>query len=84
MTMKNNNEEKLAREEYDRLMSIADSMDGFNSLWVGHWDDLEVSSFGKKKRIIKGDKNNFMKYWRDNQKILQGDIDLSFDSYEND
>lgn len=83
MTMKNNNEEKLAREEYDRLMSIADSMDGFNSLWVGHWDDLEVSSFGKKKRIIKGDKKNFMKYWRDNQRILQEDVDLSFDNYEN-
>ena len=46
------------------------SADEFQNEWIGEWEDSRKETFGKKGTLIKGDKNKYMKYWIENQKIL--------------
>lgn len=63
-------EEELAKEEYLLLISALQNSNEFENEWVGEWDDFKKESFGKKSTTVKGDKNKFMKYWIDDQKII--------------
>lgn len=70
--MKNwtNKEEELAKQEYLSMIDALRSADEFQNEWVGEWEDSRKETFGKKGTLIKGDKNKYMKYWIENQKIL--------------
>lgn len=63
-------EEKLAKEEYLLMIDTLRNADEFHNEWVGEWDDFSRESFGKKKRMIKGDRDKYMKYWIEDQKII--------------
>ena len=70
--MKNwtNKEEELAKQEYLSMIDALRSADEFQNEWIGEWEDSRKETFGKKGTLIKGDKNKYMKYWIENQKIL--------------
>ena len=72
MNMKNwtNKEEELAKQEYLSMIDALRSTDEFQNEWIGEWEDSRKETFGKKGTLIKGDKNKYMKYWIENQKIL--------------
>lgn len=72
MNMKNwtNKEEELAKQEYLSMIDALRSADEFQNEWIGEWEDSRKETFGKKGTLIKGDKNKYMKYWIENQKIL--------------
>lgn len=63
-------EEEQAKEEYLLMIGALKSAEEFEHDWRGEWDDFEKQSFGKKKTKVKGDKHKFMKYWIENQKII--------------
>ena len=72
MNMKNwtNKEEELAKQEYLSMIDALRSADEFQNEWIGEWKDSKKETFGKKGTLIKGDKNKYMKYWIEDQKIL--------------
>ena len=78
------NEEKAAKQEYLSMIDTLKSSEEFKNVWTGVWDDFQVESFGKKKSNIKGDKHKYMKYWLENQKIINDpDWDkIQIDDYE--
>ena len=63
-------EEELAKQEYLLMIDALRSADEFHNEWVGEWEDSKKETFGKKGTLIKGDKNKYMKYWIEDQKIL--------------
>ena len=63
-------EESQAKEEYLSMIDALIIAEEFEHDWKGHWDDFEKESFGRKKSIVKGDKDKFMKYWFENQDII--------------
>lgn len=63
-------EEELAKQEYLLMIDALRSADEFRNEWVGEWEDSKKETFGKKGTLIKGDKNKYMKYWIEDQKIL--------------
>lgn len=63
-------EEELAKQEYLSMIDALRSADEFHNEWVGEWEDSKKETFGKKGTLIKGDKNKYMKYWIEDQKIL--------------
>ena len=65
-----NKEEELAKQEYLSMIDALRSADEFQNEWIGEWEDSRKETFGKKGTLIKGDKNKYMKYWIENQKIL--------------
>lgn len=65
-----NKEEELAKQEYLSMIDALKSAEEFEHDWSGNWDDFEKESFGRKKTIIKGDKRKYMKYWLENQAII--------------
>ena len=70
----NINEEELAKEEYLSMIDTLRNSEEFENDWTGEWNDFPKESFGKKIKMIKGDKNKFMKYWIENQNIIN-DLD---------
>ena len=63
-------EEQSAKKEYLSMIDALTSAEEFEHDWNGHWDDFEKESFGRKKTMVKGDKNKYMKYWLENQSII--------------
>lgn len=63
-------EEALAKKEYLSMIDALSKSEEFEHEWTGKWDDYEKQSFGKKKNKVKGDKHKFMKYWLENQDII--------------
>lgn len=63
-------EEDLAKKEYLSMIGALTASEEFENEWTGEWDDFEKSSFGRKSVKIKGDKHKYMKYWMDDQSIL--------------
>ena len=72
-------EEELAKKEYLLMIDTLSENDEFKHDWTCNWDDFEKTSFGKKTQIIKGDKNKYMRYWLENQKIIN---DLNWNKIE--
>lgn len=66
-------DEASALEEYLVLIPTFKKSDEFENTWTGIWDDFYKESFGKRKTLVKGDKHKFMKYWIENQKIINDD-----------
>lgn len=66
----NDNEEELAKEEYQSMIDTLRNSEEFENDWTGEWEDFQKETFGAKIKTIKGDKNKFMKYWIENQKII--------------
>lgn len=67
-------EEELAKEEYLSIIDTLRNSDEFENDWTGEWNDFPKDTFGKKIKMMKGDRNKFMKYWIENQKIIN-DLD---------
>jgi hypothetical protein len=65
-----NKEEELAKKEYLSMIDALKSSDEFEHEWSGNWDDSYKEVFGKKKTKVKGDKHKYMKYWLENQSII--------------
>ena len=80
-------EEIEAKKEYLLMIGALTSSQEFSNEWAGEWDDFEKQSFGKKSQKIKGDKNKYMKYWLENQEIINDSewdkINLN-DEWDND
>ena len=74
-------EEELAKKEYLLMIDTLSKNDEFKHDWTCSWDDFEKTSFGKKSQIIKGDKNKYMRYWLENQKIIN---DLNWNKIEDE
>lgn len=66
-------EEELAKEEYLQMIDTLQNSEEFENEWCGEWDDFAKETFGKKGVLAKGDKNKYMKYWIENQKIINDD-----------
>ena len=62
--------EELAKIEYLSMIDTLKNTDEFNGEWKGKWDSFEKETFGGRKAIIKGDKEKYMNYWIENQKII--------------
>lgn len=77
----NKQEEKLAEEEYLSMIDTLQSSSEFENEWTGNWNNFYKECFGKKDVLIKGDKEKYMKYWIENQKIIN---DLDWDKVEPD
>lgn len=63
-------EEELGKKEYLLILDTLVSSEEFENVWSGEWDDFKKESFGKKPTLMKGDKHKFMKYWKENQEII--------------
>lgn len=63
-------EEELAKKEYLSMIDALKSSDEFENEWLGVWDDFTKTSFGKKSVKVKGDKHKYMKYWFEDQSII--------------
>ena len=64
------NEESEAKKEYLSMIDALTIAEEFQHDWTGYWEDFEKNTFGRKTSIMKGDKNKFMKYWFENQDII--------------
>ena len=67
------NEEKAAKQEYLSMIDTLKTAEEFEHDWCGHWEDFEKEVFGRKKIKVKGDKAKFMKYWLEDQAIINYD-----------
>lgn len=74
-------EEKEAKIEYLLMIDTLKSSTEFSNDWVGQWDDFEKTGFADKKHIVKGDKEKYMRYWIENQKIIN---DISWNVIDKD
>lgn len=74
-------EEFQAKEEYLLMIDALRKSDEFSDEWTGRWDDFEKPIFGGRIRKIKGDKSKYMKYWFENQKIIN---DNNWNNLHND
>jgi hypothetical protein len=63
-------EEELAKKEYLSMIGALKDSDEFENEWVGEWEDFSRNSFGKKSTKVKGDKNKYMRYWLENQALI--------------
>lgn len=72
-------DEKLAKEEYLKMIDTLQSSDEFEHEWKGQWNDFEKQVFGGKVMKVKGDRDKYMKYWLENQSIIN---DLNWDKIE--
>ena len=63
-------DEIKAREEYLLMISTLQIADEFAGEWKGQWDNFHKETFTGKKVIVKGDKDKYMNYWIENQKII--------------
>lgn len=62
-------DENMAKKEYLSMIGALKATDEFKTEWKGHWDAFEKEGFGRKV-MVKGDKNKYMMYWLENQKII--------------
>lgn len=78
----NNPEEEQAREEYSKVIKTL-KQDGLGS-WSGEWEDrLKPNKFGR-ETLIKGDKHKYLKYYKDQQKIIKDGLNLTIDNDDTD
>lgn len=63
-------DEEQAKKEYDSMISLFKESDEIGNEWRGHWDSIEKKLFNGKTVVVKGDKDKYMKYWIDNQSII--------------
>jgi hypothetical protein len=63
-------DEIKAKEEYLSMISAFQIADEFAGEWKGQWDNFEKETFTGKKVNVKGDKEKYMNYWIENQKII--------------
>ena len=63
-------EEFKAKEEYLSMIDALRTADEFSDEWCGKWEDFDKEIFGGKIRKVKGDKHKFMKYWLEDQSII--------------
>lgn len=63
-------EEQLAKKEYLSMIDALKASEEFENEWAGEWDDFEKASFGKKNFKVKGDKHKYMRYWLENQSLI--------------
>lgn len=63
-------EEEFAKKEYLSMIGALKNSEEFENEWVGEWNDFSKSTFGKKSILVKGDKHKYMKYWLENQDII--------------
>lgn len=63
-------EEELAKKEYLSMIDALKNSDEFENEWIGEWDDFTKTSFGKKSTKVRGDKHKYMKYWLNDQEII--------------
>ena len=64
-------EEQEARTEYQLVIDTLMASSEFQNEWKGHWEDRRKQAFGNKPTKIKGDREKFMRYWIEDQKILK-------------
>lgn len=77
-------EEESAKKEYLLMIGALKDSDEFENEWVGEWDDFSKNSFGKKSTKVKGDKNKYMKYWLEDQKIINDSNWNKINDYDDD
>lgn len=63
-------DEQQAKKEYLSMIGALKATDEFKSEWKGHWESEQVENFAGKKTTVKGDKQKYMTYWLENQKII--------------
>lgn len=74
-------EEAAAKKEYLSLIDSLSTAEEFEHEWIGEWDDHEKQTFGKRKTKVKGDKHKFMKYWLEDQDIIN---DVNWNKIDNE
>ena len=75
-------EEALAKEEYLKVIKTL-KQEGLGS-WTGEWDDqVKPNKFGR-DIISKGDKQKFLKYYQEEQKLLKDSLNLTVDNDDED
>ena len=63
-------EEETAKGEYLSMIGALRTAEEFQHDWTGEWEDFKKEVFGRKNITVKGDKNKYMKYWFENQEII--------------
>lgn len=63
-------DELKAKEEYLLMIDALRNTEEFNGEWKGEWDSFEKEAFNGRKVKVKGDKDKYMAYWIENQKII--------------
>lgn len=63
-------DEQQAKKEYLSMIGALKSTEEFKSEWKGHWEPASTETFSGKKITVKGDKNKYMMYWLENQKVI--------------
>ncbi|MDR1018988.1 MAG: hypothetical protein LBM02_09855 [Lachnospiraceae bacterium] len=77
-------EEDIAKEEYLLMMDALRNSDEFGSEWKGKWDSYETETFAGKKIKVKGDRDKYMSYWIENQKVINDSNWNDFSNNNND
>jgi hypothetical protein len=77
-------EEELAKKEYLSMIDALKASEEFENEWIGEWEDFEKKSFGKKSSKIKGDKHKYMKYWLEDQSLINDTNWNKFEEEEQD
>lgn len=52
------------------MIDTLQNSEEFQNEWSGQWESFCKETFGKKDVVVKGDKEKYMKYWLQNQKII--------------
>lgn len=63
-------DEIKAEGEYLAMIGALQFADEFAGEWKGQWENFEKETFTGKKVTVKGDKEKYMNYWIENQKII--------------
>lgn len=73
-------EEEKAREEYEQLKPFLKKEFKFK----GHWEDKVKKTKFNRNLVIKGDKSLYLKYYFENQKILNDALNISIEKLNED
>lgn len=77
-------DEIKAKEEYLSMIDALRNTEEFNVEWKGHWEPIDKEAFNGRKTTVKGDREKYMLYWIENQKIINDNdwnkIDLKEDN----
>lgn len=63
-------DEKTAKQEYLLMIGALCETEEFNGEWKGQWDAFERETFNGRKVKLKGDREKYMAYWVEDQKII--------------
>lgn len=66
--------------EYLLMIDALCNTEEFESEWKGQWESFHTEAFNGRKVTIKGDKEKYMTYWVENQKIIN---DPDWDKIDN-